>query len=301
MLLGLDGLIGRYIYDLQLLLKGVRVRNGMALLEPSNVELKGWQNEDMQANQDQEFVRNLRRRMGFGIYTSISYFLPDICLCVSRKPDIDPSEEHKKQAAESPIRAITPPPAALQPYPASRRSPTQAPQPQRAPSAVPESRHETHELTASPHFVRQAPPAVALPPLSPCLPRCTKPPTSGEDEAYSESQSFGGMDMDDDFWGVLDQIEDAERTGGSGRPSTSPSPRGSRTVVSDRSNAATCEVITLDDDEESDEPGDWILGYGGNKESVSVHRFAPPPVQSSQPRPRPEPPSQVQEVIDLSD
>ena len=69
MLLGLDGLIGRYIYDLQLLLKGVRVRNGMALLEPSNIELKGWQNEDMQANRDQEFVRNLRRRMGFVIYT----------------------------------------------------------------------------------------------------------------------------------------------------------------------------------------------------------------------------------------
>lgn len=107
--------------------------------------------------------------------------------------------------------------------------------------------------------------------------------------------------MDDDFWGVLDQIEDAERTGGSGRPSASPSPQGSRTVVSDRSNVATCEVITLDDDEESDEPGDWILGYGGNKESVGVHRAAPPPVQSSQRRPRPEPPSKVQEVIDLSD
>ena len=59
-------LISRAIFcDLQLLLKSVRVRNGLALLEPSNVELKGWQNEDMQANQDQEFVRNLRRRMGF--------------------------------------------------------------------------------------------------------------------------------------------------------------------------------------------------------------------------------------------
>ena len=63
-------LIGRYIYDVQLLLKSVRVRNGIALLEPSNVELKGWQNEDMQINHDQEFTRNLRRRMGFVPYPS---------------------------------------------------------------------------------------------------------------------------------------------------------------------------------------------------------------------------------------
>jgi hypothetical protein len=64
--------------DLQFLLKNVRVRNGLALLEPSNVELKGWQNEDMQMNQDQEFVRNLRRRMGFvRSQSSISVHWPD--------------------------------------------------------------------------------------------------------------------------------------------------------------------------------------------------------------------------------
>ena len=68
MSLELESLISHYICDPQLLLKSVRVRNGMALLEPSNVELKGWQNEDMQANQDQEFVRSLRRRMGFVTY-----------------------------------------------------------------------------------------------------------------------------------------------------------------------------------------------------------------------------------------
>lgn len=107
--------------------------------------------------------------------------------------------------------------------------------------------------------------------------------------------------MDDDFWGELDQIEDAERTGGSRRPSASTSPRGSTTVVSNRSDGATREVITLDDDEESDEPGDWIFGYGGNKENASVHGVIPPHIPSSQPRPRPEPLTEVQEVIELSD
>jgi len=68
------------VYGLQLLLKSVRVRNGLALLEPSNVELKGYQNEDMQVNQDQEFVRSLRRRMGFVPDPPPQFHWPDLCL-----------------------------------------------------------------------------------------------------------------------------------------------------------------------------------------------------------------------------
>ena len=124
------------------------------------------------------------------------------------------------------------------------------------------------------------------------------PPTSGEDEEYSEGQSFGGIDVGDDFWGELDQLEEAERTGRSGEPSASASPQVSRAAVPDRSNGGTPEVITLDDDE-SDEPDDWTFGsHRGNKANVRVR---PPPVPSSQPRPRPEQSTQVQEVIELSD
>jgi hypothetical protein len=127
------------------------------------------------------------------------------------------------------------------------------------------------------------------------------PPTSGGDEGHSEGQSFGDMDVGDDFWGELDQIEDAERGSGSGRPSAATSTQGSRTLVSNFGSAAIREVIELDDDEESDEPDDWIFGNSWNKENVSdskVRRVTPPPVPSSQPRPKP---TQVQEVIELSD
>ena len=298
MSLELGNLNGRYICSLQLLMKSVRVRNGMALLEPSNVQLKGWQNEDMQANQDQEFVRNLRRRMGF-VPNPPSQAIYLTCFPASRKSEVDPNEEHQTQAAKSPTRAVTPPPPARQPHLAPPRPPAQP-----SLSAAPEPRRETRQLATSPQFTRHAPPAVTPPQLSPSPPRRKNLPTSGEDEGYSEGQSFGGMDVDDDFWGELDQIEDAERTGGSGRPSASTSAQGSRTitVVSDHSSGAKGEVITLDDDEsgdESDEQGDWILGNGGN--TISVRRVTPPPVPSSQPRLRPERLTQVQEVIDLSD
>lgn len=111
--------------------------------------------------------------------------------------------------------------------------------------------------------------------------------------------------MDDDFWY---QIEDKEPTGETGTTleSPSPSPQGSKTgsiggLTRDR------EVIALDDDDsDSDEPDDWILGNGGNKGGVSnshVRKITPPLVPSSQPRSRSghRPPTQFQDVIDLSD
>ena len=110
------------------------------------------------------------------------------------------------------------------------------------------------------------------------------------------------MDVEDDFWGELDQIEDAERTGRSGRPSVPAPLQGSGTAALNRALGATREVITLDDEES--EPDDWIYRISGNKGTVSHsqrHRVTPPPVPSSQPRHRHKPKTQVQEVIDLSD
>jgi RecQ-mediated genome instability protein 1 len=49
--------------SLKLLLRGVRVRNGIAMLEPETVEVVGDQNDDMQQNADMDFLKSLRRRM----------------------------------------------------------------------------------------------------------------------------------------------------------------------------------------------------------------------------------------------
>jgi hypothetical protein len=106
------------------------------------------------------------------------------------------------------------------------------------------------------------------------------------------------MNVDDDFWF---QIEDKEP----GTTLASPSPpspqQGSRTG----SSGLTRDVIALDDDD-SDEPDDWIFGTGAGwkKEGVSdshVRAVTPPLIPSSQPRSRHRPPTQLQEVIDLSD
>jgi RecQ-mediated genome instability protein 1 len=55
----------------QMLLKNVMFRQGIAFLEPANVVLKGHSTEDRQAQQDANFLRGLKRRMG---YTSLLFF-----------------------------------------------------------------------------------------------------------------------------------------------------------------------------------------------------------------------------------
>lgn len=98
----------------------------------------------------------------------------------------------------------------------------------------------------------------------------------------------------DDVWF---QIEDGERAGETTGPAlASPSPQGFRTD----SSGATRDVIALDDDD-SDEPDNWILGTGRNASNSHVPRVTQPIVPSTQPRPGHRAPTQVQEVIDLSD
>jgi RecQ-mediated genome instability protein 1 len=50
----------------QLLLKNVPVRNGIAMLEPSNFQLLGYQNDELQYQADFNFMNALRKRMGYG-------------------------------------------------------------------------------------------------------------------------------------------------------------------------------------------------------------------------------------------
>lgn len=47
-----------------MLLKDVMIRRGIAFLEPENVVMKGHKTEEREANQDSDFVRALRRRLG---------------------------------------------------------------------------------------------------------------------------------------------------------------------------------------------------------------------------------------------
>jgi RecQ-mediated genome instability protein 1 len=46
-----------------MILRDVLIRGGVAFLEPNSVEMKGYQTEDREVNQDRDFVRGLRVRM----------------------------------------------------------------------------------------------------------------------------------------------------------------------------------------------------------------------------------------------
>jgi RecQ-mediated genome instability protein 1 len=47
-----------------MILKDVPIRQGIAFLEPSNVELKGYMTEELEENRDADFARSLRTRLG---------------------------------------------------------------------------------------------------------------------------------------------------------------------------------------------------------------------------------------------
>ncbi|CCA68887.1 hypothetical protein PIIN_02747 [Serendipita indica DSM 11827] len=60
-----DGLVlGETPLGCKLLLTNVRVRNGIAMLDPSNTQVVGYQSDELQAHFDINFVKSLRRRMG---------------------------------------------------------------------------------------------------------------------------------------------------------------------------------------------------------------------------------------------
>jgi hypothetical protein len=46
-------------------LKNVKIRSGIAWLEPDNIVFKGFFNKELEANQNLEFARDLRVRMGY--------------------------------------------------------------------------------------------------------------------------------------------------------------------------------------------------------------------------------------------
>ncbi len=48
-----------------MLLKDVRIQNGIAFLEPAKVVMKGWKTEELEEVQDADFVRSLRLRLGY--------------------------------------------------------------------------------------------------------------------------------------------------------------------------------------------------------------------------------------------
>lgn len=49
-----------------MILKDVPIRQGIMFLEPSNVELKGYMTEELEANREADFARGLRMRLGYG-------------------------------------------------------------------------------------------------------------------------------------------------------------------------------------------------------------------------------------------
>ncbi|KAF8515420.1 hypothetical protein BU17DRAFT_51754 [Hysterangium stoloniferum] len=76
----------------KMILKDVPIRRGIAFLEPSNVELKGYLTEELEVNREADFARGLRMRLG--------YAEPD--------PENIPTQENDRNAAAPPA-----PPAAV--------------------------------------------------------------------------------------------------------------------------------------------------------------------------------------------
>ncbi|KAG8839217.1 hypothetical protein FRB91_009638 [Serendipita sp. 411] len=57
-------ILGETQLGCKILLSGVKIRGGIALLEPSNVQVVGYQNDDLHAEFDAQFLKSLQRRLG---------------------------------------------------------------------------------------------------------------------------------------------------------------------------------------------------------------------------------------------
>ncbi|KAF8349054.1 hypothetical protein F5887DRAFT_1071217 [Amanita rubescens] len=80
-------------------LKNVKIRNGIAWLEPDTIVLKGFFNKELEANQNLEFARDLRVRMGLPV-----------------EPIVQPAQMNASPPPlflRSPLRDISPPPPDL--------------------------------------------------------------------------------------------------------------------------------------------------------------------------------------------
>lgn len=54
-------------------LRNVKIRSGIAWLEPDNIVFKGFFNKELEANQNLEFARDLRVRMGYEHFLAALY------------------------------------------------------------------------------------------------------------------------------------------------------------------------------------------------------------------------------------
>ncbi|KAK7033219.1 DUF1767 domain-containing protein [Favolaschia claudopus] len=264
----------------KMILKNVRVRRGMAFLEPACVTLKGHQTEDRDAQREADFAASLRRRLG--------------------RPEPEPAPQPAAQAAQnaaqeqnpapppeamrSPLREISPPPSPTLPVdshhhsddedqPRRRRVP--APPPSTSPSSTlvttssyfssggsadPPPRRGNMGLVLSP--TRSGPieiesssdeenrisrrPMVGLRKTSQKKATRPAPPPPRNDEPASDD--YGDMmDMDDSFLEALQKAEDSQNTVPAGPSNAHASGSESqRPVVSDA-------VITIDDDDEMED------------------------------------------------
>ncbi|KIM22235.1 hypothetical protein M408DRAFT_333009 [Serendipita vermifera MAFF 305830] len=261
-------ILGETPLGFKLLLKGVPVRNGIAMLEPDNVELLGYLNDELQSHADFQFMNALRKRMG--------------------KPELEPDEEQEQEMRNPVVEA---------PVPAPSPPPRQAPRVTREEPDVDDWAY-FDEFTPPPEDmldVRVAPPPAAAAPAPPAagtIPARGPPQDQPMRKSVpSESNEIFGddisMEVDDEFWKEIDEIEGAALSGGLKAASSAPAATntgkstqsGGGGVVSEASGtkAAPIDIIELDDSDEEEETNNA------------------PAYPASQKRPR------VVDTIDLSD
>lgn len=74
-------------FVLQMIIKDVPIRRGVAFLEPSNVELKGYMTEELEVYRDAQFARDLRQRLG------LVFCIHEICALTDHFSRPEPRDE----------------------------------------------------------------------------------------------------------------------------------------------------------------------------------------------------------------
>lgn len=259
-----------------MILKDVQIRQGIAFLEPSNVELKGYMTEELEVNRDADFARNLRIRLG-SVSTIVSCtvtYQPSMHRQPEPNPDSElddapanddnnlprdppPSEAPSGAAVQvirSPLREMKmDDPVLHRPPPPSLQNELEPPTRRRVPSSS-STLAPTPSTVVSPYFSNTATSSATLASsshlvgvrLSPV--RHTPLPTSVDEDSFDFSDD---IPMDDEFFQELDAAEQAAiNTIHNGRniQHSSTSLSGSRAATS-----ADPEVIVIDSDSEDKE------------------------------------------------
>ncbi|KZP00573.1 hypothetical protein CALVIDRAFT_509829 [Calocera viscosa TUFC12733] len=115
--------LGQTPLGYKIVLKNVPVRRGVAMLQPANVEMRGYSNEELDAHRDTVLTRGLRERMGLPAEGREEGAADATANGQQRQDEPAPQPQAPRQSAPAaPVRQRAPPPTAPRGGPAGDHS-----------------------------------------------------------------------------------------------------------------------------------------------------------------------------------